>query len=104
MINDQNISGTFLKQKLYLGRIISGTKATKPGDKKVFNANIFTEVGKIWYGDLDLIKDVENLRFIAKELGADLYILREMDGRFSNENLPFEKVKLCAVAVFSKEK
>jgi hypothetical protein len=62
-----------------------------------FNSNIFVlGEGKIWYGDIDVTKERDKLENIAKEIGKDLYILREMDGRFGNENLgDSEIIKRC---------
>jgi len=65
----------------------SGYRERNPNNEVYFNANIFTlEEGKVWYGDLDLTKDLSILETIAKSIRKDLYILREMDGRFENEN------------------
>jgi hypothetical protein len=59
-----------------------------PDNEVYFNANIFVlGEGKIWYGDLDVTKDIEALQNVASRIGSDLYILREMDGRFENENI-----------------
>ena len=66
----------------------------------VFNANIITEPeGKVFYGDLDLTLDEEKLQLIAKEINRDLYILREMDGRFEHENDSIESLKSKAIKV-----
>ena len=73
-----------------------------PTHKVVFNANIFSEKqGKIWYGDLDLDIDSNNIQAVANELEEDLYILREADGRFENENLAPEEAKKLAVKVYT---
>jgi hypothetical protein len=68
-----------------------------PGNEVYFNSNIFVlGEGKIWYGDIDVTKERDKLENIAKEIGKDLYILREMDGRFGNENLgDSEIIKRC---------
>jgi len=93
----------FRKNGFSLGRMISGSKSgyntRHPNNKVVFNANIFTEDGKIWFGDLDITLDRAKLEEVAKELKKDLYVLREHAGRFENENLPFEKVKKVAVEI-----
>lgn len=86
------------KHGLPLDRMITISKSgyiqEYPNGKPIFNANIFTlEDGKVWYGDLDLKFDAEALQNSAKEIGKDLYILREMDGRFENENLGIEYIK-----------
>lgn len=72
------------------GRMISGSKSRYremyPENEVYFNANIFVlGEGKIWHGDLDVTRDKEVLQEIAREIGKDLFILREMDGRFENE-------------------
>lgn len=73
------------------GRMISGSKSRYmdlyPDHDVYFNANVFVlGEGKIWHGDLDITRDKESLEEIAREIGKDLFILREMDGRFENEN------------------
>ena len=86
---------------LRMGRMISGSKTAPKGHVCVFNANICTKSkGKIWFGDLDLTTDADDLKRFAAEEGEDIYILREMDARFENEARPlFEK----AVAVYSPD-
>lgn len=74
------------------GRMISGSKSTyrsrKPDNEVYFNANIFVlGEGKIWWGDLDITEDRERLQKISTDIGKSLYILKELDGRFENENL-----------------
>jgi len=100
--SDGDIFGLFYKYKLAMGRMISGSKSgyreRYPNNNVVFNANIVTESrGKIWYGDLDITCDEESLRSIATELKEPLYILREMDARFENENQTIEFYKGKAV-------
>jgi len=90
-MSTQLISESFRNNGFHIGRMISGSKSgyreRNPNNEVYFNANIFTlEEGKVWYGDLDLTKDLSILETIAKSTGKDLYILREMDGRFENEN------------------
>lgn len=99
------IEEVFQQAEFYTGRMISGSKSgyldkyykdekghyTEDIKNVVFNANVLTfEDGKVWYGDLDLNKDVEQLKRIAKALGKDLYVLREMDARFGSENEPIQ--------------
>jgi len=80
----------FSKYLLPLGKLLGSKSLNRmrlPDDLFIFNANIFAdEYGKIWWGDLNLTKDKDNLIEISKELGIDLYILSEMDGRFGLEN------------------
>lgn len=82
----------FLNNGLMTGRMISLSKSAYrdqyPENEVYFNCNIFIlGEGKIWYGDLDVTKERETLKAIAQDLGTPLYILREMDGRFGNEEL-----------------
>jgi hypothetical protein len=78
---------------LPLGRMISLSKSgyieNNPNSVVCFNANIVTLThGKIWFGDLDLTKDYGTLKEISIEIGEPLFILRESDCRFENENHP----------------
>lgn len=87
------------------GRMISGSKSGYlnhyPKNLAVFNANICTKnEGKIWYGDIDLTLDREQLSELAKSLENDVYVLYEMDARFENEASP--KLE-NAVVVFKKD-
>jgi hypothetical protein len=59
-----------------------------PGNAVVFNANVCTIEGKIWWGDLDVSKNLENLQTLATDIGKPVYVLREMDGRFEHEENP----------------
>ena len=74
------------------GKMISYSKSTyreKYADHLViFNANLCTKNKKIWYGDLDITLEKSNLSTVAVALGMDLYVLRELDGRFENEADP----------------
>lgn len=74
------------------GRMISGSKSgyhrAFPQQVPVFNANICTNKGKIWYGDIDLTLDEAKLQQLSRELRQNLYVLYEMDGRFENESVP----------------
>lgn len=77
----------------HTGRMISGSKSAYrsryPTHLVLFNANLCTlSQGKIWYGDLDLHLDKEQLYSLAYKLQEDLYVLQEMDGRFENEDNP----------------
>jgi hypothetical protein len=87
----------FNSKGLILGRLISGSKTfyieNNPDGDPIFNSNIVTLTqGKIWYGDIDLVKNYTKLEEIATEIGETLYVLREMDGRFEAEKLPVEEV------------
>ena len=79
------------------GRMLSGSKSgymsKYPNNTVVFNANLcLKSKGKMWYGDVDIHRDIDQLKQFAKEQGETLYILREYDARFDNELKPlYEK-------------
>ena len=99
-----NYHEIFQKHKLYPGRMISGSKSEyynqHPDNNIVFNGNIITKKeGKIWYGDLDITLEFDQLKEIADEIKQDLYILRESDARFDTENAGFKYWKENAIAI-----
>ncbi len=75
------------------GRMISGIKKEPPGERCVFNGNICTKKrGKIWFGDINLVRDAAKLKELADQASEPLFILREYDARFENETTPlFDK-------------
>lgn len=79
-------------RRVYLSR--------RPNNQALFNANVVTDQGKIWWGDLDLADDSEKLQDVANELRATLYILREADYRFNTNKRPLNEVKKIAVKKF----
>ena len=78
------------------GRMLSMSKSAysnnNTGNIIVFNSNVFIKQGKkyqkIWYGDIDVTREVSNLAELADQLKTSVYVLREMDGRFENEKKP----------------
>ena len=74
------------------GRMISssksGYKERNPDCLVIFNSNVCTEKGKIWWGDLDVTKSKDALSELAKGTGETIYVLFEMDGRFEHEENP----------------
>ena len=44
----------------------------------------------------------EQLENVAREIGKDLYILREMDGRFGNEELEDSEIITRAIGKITK--
>lgn len=81
------------------GRMISGSKKGPKGHVCVFNANVCTKSrGKIWFGDLDLMDDAEDLRKLAASEGEEIYVLYEMDGRFPNEAKPLLHKSVARIA------
>jgi hypothetical protein len=99
---ENDILKVFEQNGFYNGRMISGSKSgyrnMHPNNKVVFNANVITKSkGKVWYGDIDITIDEENLKKIANEIKEDLYILYEMDARFGTENSSIETLIKKAV-------
>ena len=97
----------FIEENLNPGRLISFSKSEYrrqyPENQVYFNANIFVlGEGKVWYGDIDVTKDREMLESIAAKIGKDIFILREMDGRFENENLSDSEIISKSVCKISK--
>ena len=76
----------------YPGHMISGSKSgyrkQYPDNFVVFNSNICTEAGKVWFGDIDITLKREALCDLAKAHNETIYVLYEMDGRFENEDSP----------------
>lgn len=74
------------------GRLVSASKSgystQYPNNVVVFNSNVCTKNGKIWFGDIDVTKDEAKLKELAEALGERIYVIREMDGRFENEAKP----------------
>lgn len=74
------------------GKMISFSKSgyvqKNPDNLVVFNSNVCTDEGKIWFGDLDVTISYNTLSGLSKELGKTVYVLTEMDGRFENEENP----------------
>lgn len=102
-----NITEYLESKNLYIGRMVGLSKSFyifgNPGNEVYFNANIFDSGGnKIWYGDLDITKDGSILQQAADQFG-DLYILKEMDGRFENENKGVEWVKDKSVRIYCRK-
>jgi len=87
--NIADLTQTFLGG---MGRMISGSKTfyreAHPTHVVVFNSNVCTDRGKIWYGDIDITLTEERLKKLSLALKEKLYVLYEMDGRFENENSP----------------
>ena len=74
------------------GRMIDASKSdysrAHPTHVVVFNSNVCTKNGKIWYGDIDVTLDEDKLKLLADELDEKIYVLYEMDARFDNEDSP----------------
>ncbi len=93
----EEIQQHFESHGLILARMIGGSKSIYrkeyPKDLAIFNANVFMkDVGKVWYGDLNLTEDYVILKSIAESLDTTLYVLWEMDGRFGKEKKPINEL------------
>ena len=93
----QEIQQYFESHGFHDGRMIGGSKtgynAQYPDDLIIFNANVLIkDIGKVWYGDLNLTEDYKILKKISESLNTTLYILWEMDGRFGEENKPVDEL------------
>ena len=107
--NDNDYQSIFENHKFFSGRMIWGSKSSYcnqyPNHEVYFNANIIIiPDGKIWYGDIDVTIDEKELQKIANEIEKDLYILREMDGRFENQDKDFTELITKAVKVIEFKK
>lgn len=98
-VSDPNFDMLFSSFGLPIGRSITPSPdkgsycKIHEGDLVYFNANIITKnYGKIWYGDLNINLDFDNLKEVADILNEDLYILMEGDARFGYEKEPIEKL------------
>jgi hypothetical protein len=93
----------FLLEGLNFGRMLSGSKSgymnANPNNEVYFNANIFTRNEKIWFGDIDITIDRDKLQNIADAMETKLYVLREMYGRFENEDI--SEIQIMQKAVFT---
>ena len=93
----EEIQQHFESHGLILARMIGGSKSIYrkeyPKDLAIFNANVFMkDVGKVWYGDLNLTEEYMVLKSIADSLDTTLYVLWEMDGRFGEEKKPIDEL------------
>lgn len=53
---------------------------------------MYSNYGKVWYGDLDFTTEEAKLKKLARKLNISFYILKELDGKFSTEHDPsYEK-------------
>lgn len=105
MVLKAHYINAFVAQGLILNRMISYSKSAyvrrHPDNLVAFNANVLTEKsGKIWFGDLDVTKDADDLQKIANSLGEELFILRESDFRFKSEETPINEAINLAIVSF----
>ena len=93
----EGIQQHFESHGFNISRMICGSKSIyrkeHPKDLAIFNANVFMkDVGKVWYGDLNLTQDYVILKSIAESLDTTLYVLWEMDARFGKEKKPIDEL------------
>ena len=95
MKTEQEAIAIIKKNLGLMGRMLAGSKTdydrANPDNIIVYNANIFADgfmPPKLWWGDIDITTDSMKLMWAAKEIGTTLYVLKELDGRFTNELQP----------------
>lgn len=67
----------------------SGYREQHPENLVVMNANVCTrEEGKLWWGDLDVTLMADELRALARELSARVFVLPEDAARFETADEP----------------
>ena len=108
--NLSEISAAFSLVGLDQGRSLGSKSAYReihPQNRFVPNASIFVRCtgeggaifpGKIWYGDLDLLKDGRALISVSRLLQRQLFILNEADGCWNQQALTHGKVRKRSVA------
>lgn len=80
------------------GRMLYRSKSMKK-PTTIFNANIYnSKAKKIWYGDLEIVRDREVLIELSRRLGP-IYILWEIDGMFLKNNPVLDYVKSVAIVI-----
>ena len=89
-----------------LGRMICPSKSyymqKMPSNNVVFNGNIVSKnQGKVWYGDLDLTLEADQLQKICNLYGQEFLVLQEMDCRFKNENKEYSFYETVAKMKFT---
>jgi hypothetical protein len=52
---------------------------SNPNNLFIFEAEIYTDKGKIWTGDIDVTVSINKLKKLSKYLGKKLFVLREKD-------------------------
>lgn len=85
-----NYKQCFQENGLHYGRMISASKSGYRSRNKenviVFNARVaILGEGVIWWGDLDVTKDEEQLKKVSSEIGKPLYILYESDAWYEDK-------------------
>jgi hypothetical protein len=97
----RSIEKIFAEEGLFTGRCFGSKSAydhSNPGNRFFSNANVFCRTkGKLWWGDLDLVKDKDALIAVARRLRVRIYVLSESDGRFENAELSQPEMEMRAI-------
>lgn len=84
-MNPYEITEILKKNGLRIGAMLSHSKSdyldNHVGHEVYFNANIFVDCEKIWWGDIDLTLSGHILDTISKDCEKTIYVLSEFDGR-----------------------
>lgn len=103
-----NLGELFMEHIGMHGRLLSGSKSgyleRNPNSIAYFNANIIDSRGqKVWFGDLDLVADYEDLAKIVAKHPFEFLVLRESDARFGKENRNLKDLKRSAKVIISPD-
>lgn len=105
MNSKTQIQTLFEDKGFHSGRLLCYSKSVYrkacPNNEVYFNANVYSEAGKEWFGDLDLTLDGPVLEKIAKKAKCKLYVLPELY-RFANK--PVEELIKHAVKTYEEQK
>ena len=110
MIDLKEIELIFKDNGFGIGRMLSLSKSAYrqgyPDNVVVFNANVVDGVtgNKLWYGDLDLTLDSNELQLVSNESQIPLIVLSELDCRFGTETNNIDVFKSIGIATFNPEK
>jgi hypothetical protein len=87
MMDVDELVGAFRDALGFPGKMLSGSKSgylkANPHNNAFFNANILDESGnQVWFGDVDLTLEWDNLQKLSTDLGIRFFVTREMPYRF----------------------
>lgn len=104
----ENIIELLKENGLNLGRMISFSKGDyvqkNPHSVVAFNGNIISLThGKVWWGDIDLTLDGYKIKTISENIGETLYVLKESDCFYVNENTDYYQLVNKAIWNTSQE-
>jgi hypothetical protein len=101
------INEIFNNHGFHCGRMISGSKSgyreRHPKNDVIFNARIFTpKHGNVFWGDLDITLDSNELQMVCNELGEEMIITTESVSWYA-EDKKHEDIEKYAHAKFIPE-